>query len=118
LRGEQALLAAVVAAALLAMMAAWFYQGGSRGRLIEIDRAEPVKISFQVDINRADWPELAQLPDVGETLARRIVDSRLSEGPFRDHDDLQRVRVIGPKTLAQIKPYLLPMASDENLAGR
>jgi hypothetical protein len=25
---------------------------------------------------------------------------------------------IGPKTLAGIKPYLLPMADDENLAGR
>ncbi len=117
-RGEQALLAVVVAAALLAMMAAWLYQGGRRGQLIEIERAEPVEIAYQVDINRASWPELAQLPNIGETLARRIIASRDSAGPFRDHDDLQRVRGIGPKTLAQIKPYLLPMADDENLAGR
>jgi len=117
-RGEQVLLAVVVAIALSAMMAAWFYQGGRRGQLIEIDRAEPVEIVYQVDINRASWPEMAQLPDIGETLARRIVASRESTGPFRDHDDLQRVRGIGPKTLAGIKPYLLPMADDENLAGR
>ena len=30
--------------------------------------------AYSVDINRAEWPELAQIPQVGETLARRIVD--------------------------------------------
>lgn len=116
-RGEQALLAAIVTLSLLAMMIAWLYQGGHRGELIEIDRAEPVEIAFRVDVNQASWPELAQLPDIGEVLARRIVASREADGPFRDHDDLQRVRGIGPKTLAKVKPYLLPMPDAEALAG-
>jgi competence protein ComEA len=118
LRGEQALLAGVVGAALLAMMATWFYQGGERGRLIEIDRASPVEIEYVIDINAAPWPEIAQLPDVGETLAKRIVESRDANGPFRDHDDLRRVRGIGPKTLDGMRPYLLPMPDGETLVGK
>lgn len=83
--------------------------GGCRGRLVEIDRAEPRTADFQVDLNEADWPELTLLPGIGETLARRIVDSRRQEGPFLDHEDLQRVRGIGPKTLDRVRPYLRPM---------
>jgi competence protein ComEA len=111
------LLATVVLLSLLAMVAAWFVQGGQDGRLIEIDRAEPVEIVYKVDINRAPWPELAQLPQVGETLARRIVEQREVNGPFRDHDDLLRVRGIGPKTLDGIRPYLLPTPDAEAMAG-
>ena len=116
-RGEQAVLAGIVAISLLSMLCAWIYQGGQRGKLIEIDRASPVEIPYLVDINRATWPEIAQLPDIGETLAKRIVESRDADGPFRDHDDLRRVRGIGPKTLERMRPYLLPMPNDETLAG-
>lgn len=117
-RGEQAILASVVALTLLGMMVAWLQQRGHRGGLIEIDRATPTEIPYLVDINRATWPEIAQLPDIGETLAKRIVASREADGPFVDHDDLRRVRGIGPKTLDSLRPYLLPMPPEETLAGR
>ena len=71
-----------------------------------------------MDINKADWPELAELPEVGETLARRIVDSRAQDGEFRDHDDLKRVRGIGPATLEQMRPYLMPMPGQHEVAGK
>jgi competence protein ComEA len=108
-RADQATVAALVLIGLGAMIGWWLAQGGLSGRLIEIDRARPLRASFQVDINRADWPELAQLPGVGETLARRIVDSRRADGPFRDHDDLQRVYGIGPRKLEEIRPFLRPV---------
>jgi competence protein ComEA len=95
----------------------WFVQGGHRGELIEIDRAEPLAARFLVDINSAQWPELAELPDVGETLARRIVESRTATGPFGDHDDLLRVNGIGPRTLERLRPYLLPMPDQGAVAG-
>jgi competence protein ComEA len=68
-------------------------------------------------INQADWPELAELPEIGPTLARRIVESRESAGPFADHEDLRRVRGIGPLTLERMRPYLLPMPVSGAVAG-
>ena len=50
-------------------------------------------------------------------MARRIVDSRQTGGAFRDHDDLRRVRGIGPRTLEKLKPFLLPMPDQQDVAG-
>lgn len=108
-RADQAAVAGLVLAGLAAAVGWWVWQGGPSGRLIEIDRAGPLEARFEVDINQAEWPELTQLPDIGETLARRIVESRQREGPFVDHEDLLRVRGIGPKTLEGLRPYLRPM---------
>ncbi len=57
------------------------------------------------------------LPGVGETLAKRIVESRAAEGRFADVEELQRVRGIGPKTLERMKPYLRPLPETGNVAG-
>ena len=53
---------------------------------------------------------------LGETLARRIVETREQAGPYGDHDDLLRVRGIGPRTLEGMRPYLLPMPGQEDVA--
>jgi hypothetical protein len=59
-----------------------------------------------LDPNTATPEALSALPDLGPTLARRIVDAQ-ADGPFRSMEDLQsRVRGIGPVTLARIRPYL------------
>lgn len=116
-RMDQATVAALVLFALLGMGAYWFVQGGPRGELIEIDRAEPLTARYLVNINQADWPELAELPGVGEMLARRIIDSRAAKGRFADHDDLLRVPGIGKRTLEKLKSYLLPMPDQEDVAG-
>jgi competence protein ComEA len=116
-RVDQAVVAALVAISLVGMAVYWVVQGGPRGELIEIDRAEPLTARYLVDVNKANWPEFAELPDIGETLARRIVDSRETGGAFRDHDDLRRVRGIGPRTLERLKPYLLPMPGQHEVAG-
>jgi competence protein ComEA len=115
---EQAAVAGLTLVALVCMAAYWLLQGGFRGELIDIDRADPLEARFRVDINEAQWPELAQLPDIGETLARRIVESRDAQGPFLDHDQLQRVQGIGPVTVERIRPYLLPLPDQSEIAGR
>ena len=117
-RADQAAVAALVTVALAAMVGWWVVHGGWRGRLIEIDRADPLAVRFEVDINTADWPELMQLPGIGPRLAHRIVESRQTAGPFADQDDLRRVRGIGPKTLEQIRPYLHAMPGRGNVAAR
>ena len=116
-RADQAAVAALVAVALAAMFVWWTAQGGWGGRLIEIDRSESLTAHFEVDVNTADLPELMQLPGVGQTLAKRIVESRETAGPFVDQHDLRRVRGIGAKTLERIRPYLRPMPSRSNVAG-
>ncbi len=114
---DQAAAAGLVLAALVGMGAYWVVQGGFRGELIEIDRAEPLVARFQVDVNAATWPELSQVPTIGETLARRIVESRDAAGRFVDHEDLLRVNGIGPRTLERMKPFLLPMPGQAEVAG-
>ena len=100
------------------MIGWWIAQGGLTGRTIDIDTADRQAVAFQVNINEADWPELAQLPGIGEVLAKRIVSVRDTAGPFRDHDDLRRVRGIGSKTLERLRPHLLPLADTETVAAR
>ena len=117
-RADQIAVAALVASALVAMVGWWVVHGGWRGRLIEIDRADPLAVHFEVDINSADWPELIQLPGIGPTLAKRIVESRQTAGPFADNDDLRRVRGIGPKTLEGLRPYLRAMPGRSNVAAK
>jgi competence protein ComEA len=114
---DQATVAVLVAAALAGMGVYWVVVGGPRGELVEIDRAEPLVARFRVDINEAAWPEFAELPGIGETLARRIVDSRLDGGKYSDHQDLLRVNGIGPRTLERMKPFLLPMPGRSEVAG-
>ena len=119
-RGDQVVVAVVLVLGMAAMIGWWTARGGCRGRLVEADQAQEREFSFKVDINRAAWPELAVLPGIGESMARKIVASREKEGPFADHDDLQRVRGIGAKTVERIRPFLLPVKSGEltRRAGR
>jgi competence protein ComEA len=116
-RIDQPAVASLVLLALVAMGVYWLIHGGHRGELIEIDRAEPLTARYLVDINAAEWPELAELPEIGETLARRIVESRQAAGPFGDHDDLLRVQGVGPRTLETLRPYLLPMPDQDAVVG-
>jgi competence protein ComEA len=105
-RADQAFLAAAALIAIGGLAGYWWWRGGASGRLVELDALPPSAARFEIDINSADWPEIALLPGIGETLARRIVASRQELGPYRTIDDLNRVHGIGPKTLARIRPYL------------
>lgn len=109
---DQKVFAALTAVALVSM--AWWYlaRGGLTGGLVDIDRATPLDYAFVVDVNSAGWPELAQLPGIGEVLARRIVETRALNGPFSGADDLLRVPGIGPRKLAQMQRYLAPLPDE------
>src|SRR5690349_2947732 len=86
-RADQVTVAALVSFGLAALAWHWLASGGKSGRLIEIDHVGALGAQFKIDVNAADWPEFATLPDVGETLARRIVDYRTRNGPFQSLDD-------------------------------
>lgn len=73
---------------------------------IEVTSLRPREWHYSVEINSATWVEWLQLPAIGESMARRIVEDREQRGPFRSIDDVARVRGIGPKTLARLRPFL------------
>ncbi|HUE74210.1 MAG TPA: helix-hairpin-helix domain-containing protein [Pirellulaceae bacterium] len=116
-RKDQLVAGALLIVGLILLGLYWGYQSLWGRGLIDIDHAQPHEIQFLTDINEADWPELALLPNVGERLAKRIVEYRDSHGPFRDLDQLKDVRGIGPKTFDSVKPYLVPIPDVEATAG-
>jgi competence protein ComEA len=106
--GDQGAVFVLVVIALV-FTTSWLVSSGRSGSLVDIDAAEPLKATFHIDINSAGWTELAQLPEIGEALANRIIETRMREGPFTSVEDLDRVPGIGQKTLDRIRPYLRPM---------
>ena len=60
----------------------------------------------RIDINTATEAELQGARGIGPAIARRIVEFRERNGPFRTVDDLDDVRGIGPATLERMRPYL------------
>jgi DNA uptake protein ComE-like DNA-binding protein len=59
-----------------------------------------------IDMDVATAAELERLPRVGPALARRIVASRDSLGPFGGVAQLRRVRGVGPAVAAGREPYV------------
>ena len=103
-------LIAFIVAGCLGVGAAWFVAaGGLAGRLVHHDAAPVGDNRFTVNINTAGETELAQLPGLGATTARRIVDHRTEHGPFASLESLLDVPGIGPATLDAMRPHLRPI---------
>lgn len=73
---------------------------------IEVRRLPARELEFRIDVNSASWVEWMQLPEIGESLARRIVADREERGPFLSVEDVDRVKGIGPATMQKIRPFL------------
>jgi len=59
-----------------------------------------------VNINLADETQLDSLPEIGEVLARRIIEDRMRNGPYYQKQDITRVHGIGEKTFERIEPFI------------
>ena len=60
----------------------------------------------KVDLNRAEPWLLEALPGIGEVTARRIVDYRNENVPFKRIEDLLYVKGIGEDTFEKIRDYV------------
>ncbi|MFK7737710.1 MAG: ComEA family DNA-binding protein [Pirellulaceae bacterium] len=63
-------------------------------------------LQFQIDVNSATSAQLQALPDIGPTLAQRIVSTRDKLGRFETPEDLLAVHGFGPATLQGLKEML------------
>jgi competence protein ComEA len=71
------------------------------------DRSEKKPSSTLLDLNAATYEELLQLPGVGPVLAKRIVEHRRTNGPFRHLEELKNVKGIGAKTYVKLARLLI-----------
>ncbi len=62
--------------------------------------------STPVDINVANIKELEQLPGVGATTAKAIIDFRTKSGRFHRVEDLLVIRGISETKLKKMRPYV------------
>jgi competence protein ComEA len=60
----------------------------------------------KVNINTATAAELETLPNIGPTMAQRIVDYRQANGPFETVEDIQDVPGIGVAKFAALKDLI------------
>ncbi len=59
-----------------------------------------------IAINTATQQELESLPGIGPSIASRILQFRMDNKGFKSIEDLDKVKGIGPKLMAKIRPFL------------
>lgn len=73
---------------------------------IEVPQEEIVPDLTPLNLNTAGAEELAELPGIGEELARRIVEYREENGPFEQLEDIMRVSGIGEGKFANLEGWI------------
>jgi competence protein ComEA len=81
---------------------------GAFGAAVSIPAANAVVTAEVrlVNVNKATIEELDAVSGIGPVLAKRIVEYRKKNGPFKNIDDLVNVSGIGPKNLEGFKALL------------
>ena len=74
----------------------------ARHRFRSEQAARPLHPGEVVDLNTASADEIARLPRIGMSLAKRIVQDRTDRGSFGGPGDLDRVPGVGPALLAAL----------------
>ncbi len=66
----------------------------------------PVPAAELVDINSASLAELMEVPGIGETRAKAIIEYREQNGPFQTTADVMQVKGIGEDTYMNMADYI------------
>jgi competence protein ComEA len=92
-----------------------------------VNAATPAHRDYKgrLDLDLATATEIDSLPNIGPTLAKRIVADRMANGAFRELTALRRVRGVSLKLLAGLDSlvgfsgiYKPPLASDTIIAPK
>ncbi|MBL8745696.1 MAG: helix-hairpin-helix domain-containing protein [Phycisphaerae bacterium] len=96
-------------AAVVVLLACVIAGFGAATLVPRVPRSAPAQehgaLTATINLNTATEAELEALPRIGPALARRIVEDRQANGPFRSVDDVNRVKGVGPRTIDLIRPY-------------
>lgn len=106
-RREFAVLCVLFSALLVGIVVKYMLDNrlGSRG--VELIQNDPKGLGFKLDINKAEWYELALLPHIGEKRAKAIVEYRERHGPFGQGAELLKVKGITKQVFEAIKDYII-----------
>lgn len=107
----EALLLALTAVFLCVLLALF---ARDRAALTELGVETAVEVPQEVlqpdltplDLNTANAEELAELPGIGEELARRILRYREEHGPFETAEELMEVPGIGEGKFAALEDWI------------
>lgn len=61
------------------------------------------QVAGKVNINKATSEQLMEIKGIGESYAKRIVEYREKNGPFKKIEDIMQVQGIGTKIFESIK---------------
>lgn len=70
------------------------------------DAGKIIRQSQTVNINKADIQTFEQIPGIGPSLAKQIVEYRRENGCFSQIEDLMNIKGIGKKKFDTMKQYL------------
>jgi competence ComEA-like helix-hairpin-helix protein len=65
-----------------------------------------VTLGIPLSLNTASETELEAIPHIGPSLARKIIDHRLRNGPFTAVGQIKCLPGVGNVRYVQIKPYI------------
>ena len=71
-----------------------------------IDYMDNLPQPMKLNINEASRQQLIDLPDIGATMAERIISYREEQGEIQTVNDLRNIKGMTEKRIENIKPYL------------
>ena len=75
-------------------------------KLAHVHRPTDVSERTKVNINKAGLSELTEIPGIGFSTAKNIVEYRKEHGKFRSIEEIRHVKGIGESKFKRIKDYI------------
>lgn len=87
------------------------YKAATANNVLELkafktNKKKTLPAEKSIDLNNADISILMSLPGIGEKTAQKIIEYRQSAGGFKNIEEVQDVKGIGPAKFGKIKNYI------------